>query len=276
MASTLKATPTITVFRGSKNPGAYVWSPFVTKLETRLRFASLPYRTDAGSPKSAPKGKIPYTTISEPHTSAAATSLADSGLIIEKLKENGFLHDLNAGLSCEQKAHDMALTALLEDKLYFYQVYERWHENYHIMRANIFGFMPYPLQVLVGFLAYRSMSAALYGQGTSRFAGGEISAFRKQIWESFNALLVVSQRKSVAVGKRENSDSKLNRNDGLFWLLGGTEPSEVDAVLFAFVCSTLVCKAGPESREVVKSFPALLDYAERIHNRYFPDYAHWE
>lgn len=156
MASTLKSTPTITVYRGSKNPGAYVWvstqpipiiifpkrekrtpdtiilipspsqSPFVTKLETRLRFASLPYRTDAGSPKSAPKGKIPYTTISEPTTNtnsnAPATRLADSGVIIEKLKENGFLHDLNAGLSPEQKAYDMALTALLEDKLYFYQV----------------------------------------------------------------------------------------------------------------------------------------------------------
>ncbi|TVY47840.1 Failed axon connections-like protein [Lachnellula cervina] len=270
MASTLKSTPTITVYRGSKNPGAYVWSPFVTKLETRLRFASLPYRTDAGSPKSAPKGKIPYTTISEPTTNtnsnAPATRLADSGVIIEKLKENGFLHDLNAGLSPEQKAHDMALTALLEDKLYFYQVYERWHENYYIMRANIFGFMPYPLQVLVGYLAYRSMSAALYGQGTSRFSGEEISAFRKRIWESFNALLVVSKKKLLVHDDRASP----------FWLLGGTEPSEVDAVLFAFVCSTLVFFRGPESRGIVKSFPALLDYAERIHNRYFPDYAHWE
>ena len=61
-------------------------------------------------------------TISEPNTNAPTVSLADSGIIIEKLKENGFLDDLNAGLSPQQKAHDMALKALLEDKLYFYQV----------------------------------------------------------------------------------------------------------------------------------------------------------
>ncbi|TVY32874.1 Failed axon connections-like protein [Lachnellula subtilissima] len=264
MDSILKSPPTITVFRGSKNPGSYVWSPFVTKIETRLRFADLPYRTDAGSPKSAPKGKIPYVTISEPDTNAPTATLADSAMIIEKLKENGFLDDLNAGLSPEQKAHDMALKALLEDKLYFYQVYERWHENYYIMRANIFGFMPYPLQVLVGLLAYRSMSATLYGQGTSRFSAGEISAFRTQIWESFDALLVGSKRKGSV------------RDDSPFWLLGGTGPSEADSVLYAFICSTLVCRAGPESQKIVKGFPALLDYAERIHNRYFPDYAHWE
>ncbi|TVY25155.1 hypothetical protein LHYA1_G006486 [Lachnellula hyalina] len=103
MDSTHKTLPTFTIFRGSKNPGAYVWSPFVTKLETRLRFAGLPYRTDAGSPKSAPRGKIPYMTISEPNTNAPTASLADSGIIIENLKENGFLDDLNAGLSPSRK-----------------------------------------------------------------------------------------------------------------------------------------------------------------------------
>jgi len=92
----------------------------VTKVEARLRFAGLPYRTDAGSPKVAPRGKIPYVTISE--ADAPATSLADSTLIIDNLKENGFLGDLNDGLSPVEKTHDMALKALLEDKLYFYQV----------------------------------------------------------------------------------------------------------------------------------------------------------
>ena len=101
------------------------------------------------------------------------------------------------------------------------------------MRSNVFGFMPYPLQVLIGLLAYRSMSATLYGQGTSRFSGEEISSFRKQIWESFNALLVESKKK-LAVGSSRESP---------FWLLGGVEPSEADSVLYAFICSTLVCKA---------------------------------
>lgn len=30
--------------------------------------------------------------------------------------------------------------------------------------------------------------------------------------------------------------------------------------------------SAPESQKVVKSFPTILDYARRIHDRYFPDY----
>lgn len=32
---------------------------------------------------------------------------------------------------------------------------------------------------------------------------------------------------------------------------------------------------APDSREVVKGFPVVLEYAERIHDRYFPDYEKW-
>ena len=34
--------------------------------------------------------------------------------------------------------------------------------------------------------------------------------------------------------------------------------------------------SAPESREVIKSYPVLIDYASRIHKQYFPDYAHWD
>lgn len=98
------------------------------------------------------------------------------------------------------------------------------------MRANGFGAFPCPLQVVIGFMAYRSMNSRLYGQGTGRSSGEEISSFRKQIWESLNALLIELKLKSV---ERESP----------FWLLGGTEPSERDSVLFAFIVSVLVCKA---------------------------------
>jgi hypothetical protein len=40
----------IIVFRGFKDPGVHVWSPFVNKLEARLRFAGLSYRVEPGSP----------------------------------------------------------------------------------------------------------------------------------------------------------------------------------------------------------------------------------
>lgn len=126
MASKPTSQPQITVYRGWKDSGAYVWSPFVTKVEARLRLAGLSYHTEAGSLSKAPKGKIPYVTITEmgPGTNASANSrtLADSALIIDKLVENGLLDNLNANLSTTERAHDLALRALLEDKLYFYHV----------------------------------------------------------------------------------------------------------------------------------------------------------
>ena len=102
----------------------YIWSPFVTKLETRLRFAGLAYRTEAGSLSKAPKGKIPYVSISSKTDSGsqAPVLLADSTLIIERLVEDGASDDLNAKLSPTEKALDLAIRALLEDKLAFYQV----------------------------------------------------------------------------------------------------------------------------------------------------------
>jgi hypothetical protein len=111
---------TITVFRGWKDTGKFVWSPYVTKLEARLRFGGVSYKTEAGSPRSAPKGKIPYIEISS--SSSHSEQLADSSLITKALCDNGMLLDLNAPLSKTERAHDLALRALLEDKLSFYQV----------------------------------------------------------------------------------------------------------------------------------------------------------
>lgn len=34
------------------------------------------------------------------------------------------------------------------------------------------------------------------------------------------------------------------------------------------------CRA-PDSQKVVRGFPVLLEYADRIHDKYFPDYEKW-
>ena len=122
MASTLQSQLKITLFRGWEAPSAYVWSPFVTKLEARLRFAGVPYRTEGGNPTKAPRGKIPYVAVSRTDNGAPVTLLSDSDLIIEKWIEDGVLENLNAKLQPTGKAHDLAFRAMLEEKLYFYQV----------------------------------------------------------------------------------------------------------------------------------------------------------
>ena len=124
----------LTLFRGWNDPGRHVWSPFVVKLEARLRFSGLSgYSVAAGSPMTAPRGKIPYvecrgTLPSDPRWvireegGEKVASLGDSAAIIQSMTDSGTIADLNARLSSEGKAHDLALRALLEDKLYFYHV----------------------------------------------------------------------------------------------------------------------------------------------------------
>ena len=51
--------PSIIVYRGFQGSGAYACSPFVTKLEARLRFGGLTYRTEPGSVPRAPQGQDP-------------------------------------------------------------------------------------------------------------------------------------------------------------------------------------------------------------------------
>ncbi|KAL3951668.1 hypothetical protein ACCO45_013385 [Purpureocillium lilacinum] len=112
----------ITVFRGSPPTNAYAWSPFVTKLEARLRFDGLRYTLGGGSPPSAPKGKIAYVEI---HHGDSKEILGDTALIIRALISNGDLRDVNATLAPVQWAHDLAVRSMMEDRVYFYGVREK-------------------------------------------------------------------------------------------------------------------------------------------------------
>lgn len=119
MTSTNSST-SITLFRGFPETNCYVWSPFINKLEARLRFGGLPYRTEPGSITKSPRGKLPYISIS--NEDGTSQLLSDSALITKELIARGKLEDLNENLSPNQKLQDTALQALFEDKLYFYQV----------------------------------------------------------------------------------------------------------------------------------------------------------
>ncbi|KAI1324364.1 hypothetical protein F5Y16DRAFT_308370 [Xylariaceae sp. FL0255] len=253
-----EAQPTITLYRAFQEKGIYVWSPFVTKLEARLRFGGLSYTAGVGSPRGAPKGKIPYIDF-RADNNAETEVIADTTLITKTLCERGVLADLNAALSPVARAHDLALRALLEEKLVFYVGWERWTQNYYTMRDHVLWPIPWPIRVLVGLLAYRGNVATFHGQGTGRLTADEIDTFRLEIWSSFADLLLDSKTKS-------------QDKAGPFWVLGGAQPTEADASLFGMLSSSLISTASPKSQADVKSFPVLLDYARRVHERYFPDY----
>lgn len=99
------------------------------------------------------------------------------------------------------------------------------------MRDHVLWPVPWPVRVVIGSLIYRNTVATLHGQGTGRFSGEEIALFRREIWESFADLALESQTKTRPAASEP------------FWVLGGPEPTEVDAALFGFIVSTLLCTA---------------------------------
>jgi hypothetical protein len=113
----------ITLFRGWSDKGCYVWSPFVTKLELRLRLSNISYKTAAGSARTAPKGKIPYVEIGQKdQPNSAPITIGDSSLIARHFEEQGIINSLDTGLDASNKALDLAVRALMEDRLYFFNV----------------------------------------------------------------------------------------------------------------------------------------------------------
>ncbi|KAJ6781554.1 hypothetical protein PWT90_01549 [Aphanocladium album] len=226
------------LFRGSGDPGTYVWSPFVTKVEARLRFDGLAYTTGAGSPRSAPRGKIPYIEWQEKpttttHDDGAVSALGDSTLIIRALVADGLLRDVNAALTPAQRARDLAVRALLEDRAYFYGTREKWCDNYQEMVDNMLAAVPWPVRAAVGWMAHRAVVRTLDGQGTGRLSADEVRAFKEEVWEGVEALLAEAK---AARGKTDDGEKP-------FWVLGGEEPSEADATLFGFVVGGLVSSA---------------------------------
>lgn len=121
--------PRYTLFRGSGESNCYASSPFVTKVELRMRLAGIDYAISCGAPWLGPKGKIPYIQLSstslpgpQVDETGKVDMIGDSALIIKYLVEQEELQDLNEWMEAQDKARDLALRALLEDKLYFYHV----------------------------------------------------------------------------------------------------------------------------------------------------------
>lgn len=255
----------LVLYRGFPPSNKYTWSPFVSKLEFRLRYSHVPYVLEAGSTQVAPRSKIPYADIGPLTKANTSEMIGDSTLIINTLVERRLAEDLNAHLSPEQKLADAGVTALIEDKLYFVDMAEGWigPDAYYIMRDHILASQPWPLRVVIGNLIYRSVTSTLYGQGTLRFTREEQRKMQEEIWKTLEDLL--AQR------RKEAGDRK-----GPFWALGGEKPTEADAILFGRVNSLLVCENRPESIRLVRNCKSVMDYAGRIHDAYFADFEKWE
>jgi glutathione S-transferase len=143
-------------------------SPFVTKTEVLLKMSGLPYRTDTGGFRKAPKGKLPYIE-------DAGTIIADSSLIRLYLEQRHGV-DFDKGLAPAERGIAWAFEKLCEDNLYWAMVHERWMDaaNFDKGPRQFFKLAPAPIRSLVIAKVKRDLRRTLWGQGLGRHAKEDI------------------------------------------------------------------------------------------------------
>ena len=148
-----------------------------------------------------------------------------------------------------KRGTDLAIRVLLDEKLYFLQFYERWFENFEIMRDHVFTAVPLPQRIGVGEHDKDQMAKKLDLQGVGGFTDSKKRAAVQEIWEGLAGLLEAAKKN---VGQGET-----------FYV-----------TVFGFAISVMVCKSGPRSTELVRrEFPIVIYYANRIWKKWFGCYS---
>jgi len=216
-------------------------SPFVTKAEVLLKMAKLPYRTDSTGFRKAPKGKLPYIDDD-------GSIVPDSTFIRWRL-EKKYGVDLDRGLSAEQRAIAWAFEKMAEDHLYWALVHGRWmdDENFTKGPAQFFRSVPAPMRPFITAMVRRQLRKTLHGQGFGRLSVQEIAALATR---SIDAIADFLGEKPFFMG---------------------SEPTGVDATIFAFVAGVLCPHFDLPIRAAAARHDNLRRYVSRMTARFYPD-----
>jgi glutathione S-transferase len=216
-------------------------SPFVTKAEVLLKMAELSYRTDSTGFRKAPKGKLPYIDDD-------GQRVADSTFIRWHL-ENKYRIDFDKGLSAEQRAIAWAFEKMAEDNLYWALVDARWFDEQNFAKGPLefFRKIPAPMRPLIVAFVRRQLKRTLHGQGMGRHTRDDI----------------------IALGTRSIAAIADLLGSKPFFM--GSEPTGVDASMFAFVAGTLCPQFDTPMRTVAESHGNLRRYVGRMAARYYPE-----
>jgi glutathione S-transferase len=216
-------------------------SPFVIKAETLLKMAKLEYRTDTGGFSKAPKGKLPYIDDD-------GAIVADSTFIRWHIDKK-YRIDLDQGLDAAQRATAWAFEKMIEDNLYWVLVRDRWlvDENFRNGPRRFFDRVPAPIRPLVVTLIRRKVRGALHGQGIGRHSDDEAQALGIRSIEAIADFL----------------------GDKPFFF--GTNPTGVDATVFAFVVGILCPFFTSRTRTAAEQHENLRRYVGRMTARFYPE-----
>jgi glutathione S-transferase len=237
------AHPPIKLFQFPRMFGIPNVSPFCCKLETWLRIARVPYEVvDTPDPRKAPKGKLPF--IEE-----GGVRIADTSLIVDHLVRTRGV-DPDARLTASQRAIALLVQRTLEEHYAFVLAYTHFvrDEGWQHMRAR-FDSVPALVRPLVTRTVRGRVKEMLWKQGVLRHSREDIIESALRDWR---AVLTVM-------------------GDGPFFF--GEEATGVDAVVFGALATSLLTPIESPIRDFLRSQRALVAYADRMRERFFPELA---
>jgi glutathione S-transferase len=231
----------ITLFNFGPAFGLSDPSPFVMKTEILLKMANLPYRTDNSGFRAAPKGKIPYIDDD-------SEIVADLTFIRWHL-EKKYGIDFDTGLTPEQLAIAWAFEKMAEEHLYWAILDMRWMDDANFANgpALFFQRLPAPMRPLVSAMVRRKVRGALYSHGMGRHSLSEIARLATRLIDAIANYL----------GSKP------------FFL--GTEPSGVDAAMFAFAAGILCPHFESPLRSAAERHDNLRRYVGRMTKRFYSE-----
>jgi glutathione S-transferase len=218
-------------------------SPFVTKAATLLHMSGLPFRTEKGELRRAPKGKLPYIDDD-------GVLVADSTLIRLHLETRHGI-DFDTGLTQVERGAAWAIEKLLEDHLYWIMVDIRWLDdaNFAAGPAEFFGFVPSPLRPVARRVARRLVRRRLKAHGMGLYTPPERLALAER---ALDAVAGVLGDKPYLMGER---------------------PCGADATMLGFIGGLLVPRFTSPVRTAAETRGALVAHRDRMMARYYPDWS---
>ncbi|HYC03336.1 MAG TPA: glutathione S-transferase family protein [Azospirillaceae bacterium] len=232
-------TETLTLHQFEPLFGEPNLSPFCMKLESWLRLAGVPYTVaPVGDMSAAPKGKAPWIVDTD------GTVLADSTLIIEHLKRTRGV-DPDADLPTAHRLVAVALSALLEERLYFAMAWSRWIPDaaWAVTRPAYFPDLPRHVAETIR----EETRQALHHQGIGRHSAEEIAGIATRDIDTLAGLL----------GDKP-------------WLFGD-RPVTADCTAYAFAANLLVPQYDTPLRRAAERHANLRAYVVRARREWFPE-----
>jgi glutathione S-transferase len=218
-------------------------SPFCCKLETWLRIAQIPYEViDTPDPRKGPKGKLPFIEDD-------GVRIADSSRIIDHFARTRGA-DPDARLDDGQRSIALLVQRTLEEHYAFVLAYTHLLRDEGLRHTRSrFDSVPAIMRPLVSRMVQRQIRDLLWKQGILRHSDAEIVESALRDWRAVLAMM----------------------SGGPFFF--GDEATGVDAIVFGTLATTVLTPIESPIRDFLRSQPGCLAYAERMRERFFPEFA---